>query len=434
MGAKTRLVRVREHGWIRRAEIGEIHWRRLRRADRQVEREQGSSVFDWSRTDVAKAGSLVGILAVEGLTVEILPKVDAIEGKDDSDSAQQNLLFMLRRAGWLPFRETGSAGLAPEAGSLLDAFARLFADRLLKEWRRGPDRAYLRREENLRFLRGRLVLPQHFRLNAIQKDRFYVAHDLLVEDTPLGRLLKAAVRLLLGTVRDRSTLHVLGVLVEEMSFVCDVDIGEARTIRASLGRLNERYRSLRDFARLVLGAMSPSPRAANETSFSVLFPMEQVFEAYVASTLRKWAPRMGIERSRVRVQGRGDRRCLLRAVATGKGRVQLKPDIWISPAGEGRGIILDTKWKLPEKDRSVGPASSDVYQMLAYAQVYDPCHLLLVYPRTKQTGEMEWCFPGDRHRLRVVAWPVEGPLAESESQMFEEVASWITGKHVGCVS
>ena len=77
MGAKTRLVRVREHGWIRRAEIGEIHWRRLRRADRQVEREQGSSVFDWSRTDVAKAGSLVGILAVEGLTVEILPKVDA---------------------------------------------------------------------------------------------------------------------------------------------------------------------------------------------------------------------------------------------------------------------------------------------------------------------------------------------------------------------
>ena len=99
------------------------------------------------------------------------------------------------------------------------------------ELRRGPDRAYLRSEENLRYLRGRLLLPQHFRRNAIQKDRFFVAHDVLEEDTPLGRLLKAAVRLLLGTVRDRSTLHVLGVLVEEMSFVSDVDIGGARTIR-----------------------------------------------------------------------------------------------------------------------------------------------------------------------------------------------------------
>lgn len=428
MGAENRLVRVREHGWIRRAEVGEIRWRRLQRADRQVEREEGSSVFDWSRTDAAKAGSLVGVLAVEGLTVEILPKVDEVDGADGSDCAQQNLLFMLRRAGWLPFREAGTAALEQEVGSLLDVFARLFAGRLLAEWRRGPDRAYLRREENLRYLRGRLVLPQHLRQNAIQKDRFFVEHDVLEEDTALGRLLKAAIRLLLGTCRDRSTLHLLGMLMEEMSFVSDVGIAEARTIHAPLGRLNERYRPLRDFAKLVLGAMSPSPRAATETSFSILFPMEQVFEGYVAETLRMWAPRLGIERSRVRVQGRGDRRFLLRSVATGKGRTQLKPDVWIASGGEGRGIVLDTKWKLPEKSRSIGPSPADVYQMLAYAQAYDPRDLLLVYPRYQMSGERDWYFPGGRHRLRVVEWPVEAPLAERESLLFDEIRAWVEGE------
>jgi len=432
MGAETRVVRVREHGWIRRAEVGDTRWRRLRRADRQVERNQGSSVFDWSRTDAAKAKSLVGVLAVEGLTVEVLPKVDTTEWEEGSDCAQQNLLFMLQRAGWLPFRETGTSGLEQESGSLLDVFARLFADRLLEELRRGHDRAYLLREENLRFLRGRLVLPRHLRLNAIQQDRFFVAHDVLEEDTPLNQILKAAVRLLFGKVRDRSTLHVLGILIEEMSFVSDISVDEARTIRAPLGRMNERFRVSRDFARLVLGGSSPSLRSARETSFSILFPMEKVFEGYVAGTLRRWAPRFGIERSRIRVQGKGDRRFLLHAVGTGKGRALLGPDIWIKASGDEGGIILDTKWKLQDSSASVSPSPGDVYQMLAYAQAYDPSVALLVYPKIGKSTETEWFFPGDRHRLQIVEWPVGKPLADTESWLFDEVAEWITaggGEH-----
>jgi len=427
-----RLVRVLEHEFLHRADVGETCWRRLQRADREVARTQGSSVFDWSRDSVAKAKSYVGVLAVEGLTVEVLPKADDLE---TDASAQRNLLFMLRRAGHLPFRDAGMAGLAEEKGSLLDVFARVFAQRLLAELRRGPDRGYVRREDNLRCLRGHLLIPQNIRINAFDRTRFYVAHDQFEEDTPLNRLLKAAVYKLCGSVGSADTRHVLGVILEELSFVTDVPATAALAARVPLGRLNERFRPLRDFARRVLGATSPAPTAASQSSFSILFPMEQLYEAFVAGCLRRWAPRLGLERTQVRVQARGDRRWLLTGVHSGRGRAQLRPDVWVSPSGTGTGIVFDTKWKLvSSQERSKGVSPSDIYQMLAYAQAYQPELLLLVYPRIRGMEEREWYFPGKKHRLRVVEWPVNASHQDDEEAMARKVESWVAGVSSGATT
>ena len=46
-------------------------------------------------------------------------------------------------------------------------------------------------------------------------------------------------------------------------------------------RKNARFRTLLDFARLVLDGVSPTLSAGDERSFSLLFPMHRVFEAFV---------------------------------------------------------------------------------------------------------------------------------------------------------
>jgi len=64
----------------------------------------------------------------------------------------------------------------------------------------------------------------------------------------------------------------------------------------------------------------------------------------------------------------------------------LRPDILVR---EGRKphVVADTKWKrLGAKEPNLGVASSDVYQVLAYARRYDLDQAVLVYPHDPALG------------------------------------------------
>jgi 5-methylcytosine-specific restriction enzyme subunit McrC len=68
--------------------------------------------------------------------------------------------------------------------------------------------------------------------------------------------------------------------------------------------------------------------------------------------------------------------------ATGTRRFATRPDIIVSKDGKPL-LIIDTKWKrlkgeIDDAKRGVGQA--DVYQMMAYAHVYNSNSLMLLYP------------------------------------------------------
>jgi 5-methylcytosine-specific restriction enzyme subunit McrC len=76
---------------------------------------------------------------------------------------------------------------------------------------------------------------------------------------------------------------------------------------------------------------------------------------------------------------------------TGIRRFATKPDIVISREGK-RLLIIDTKWKrlkgeMDDVKRGVGQA--DVYQMMAYAHVYDSNLLMLLYPHHDELPDGE---------------------------------------------
>ncbi len=105
--------------------------------------------------------------------------------------------------------------------------------------------------------------------------------------------------------------------------------------------------------------------------FSLLFPMNDLFEKYVAALMRKALAGSGIE---VVDQG-GHRACL--GAFTGEhlesGDVfRTKPDIILRQSGRLLAII-DTKWKklaTNPLDRKHGVSQADVYQLMAYARLY----------------------------------------------------------------
>ena len=99
--------------------------------------------------------------------------------------------------------------------------------------------------------------------------------------------------------------------------------------------------------------------------------MNDLFEMFIGQCLKRaLAPR------RVQLQ---DRRHSALISEGGRPRFALCPDVVIGP--EAQPVVLDTKWKLLRpSEQKLGVERSDIYQMLAYAQAYNPKGLVLLYP------------------------------------------------------
>jgi 5-methylcytosine-specific restriction enzyme subunit McrC len=381
--ADTGVVPVRREGdvWhVPRRLLG-----RLKAFDESYAlKNRGVPVFDWSARKYVKATSLVGVIQVPGLTVEILPKIDTSASRAESQQlAQDNLLYMLAFTRNVPLMERDLAALSRQKMPLLDALIGIFVERLMAELLRGLDHAYVHREENLACLKGKLLFSQQVRHNAAHRERVFVGYDDFVADTWPNRILKAGCRRLLGMTSVSRLQKRLRETIALLDDVSDREIGLHDFDRVHLTRNNERFRPLLEFCRMVLCGESPTAATGKGQTFSLLFPMEKLFEEFVAAFICRHAADFGLERAGIHVQAKGRQRHLLLRDDDSK-RFLLKPDIVVERAPRDVQLIIDTKWKhlkTSEVDMNNGVAQSDIYQLYAYAHSYRCAHNVLLFPR-----------------------------------------------------
>ena len=325
-----------------------------------------------------KAGQVVGVLAIPGRSVEILPK---IEGKDDA--VRKALIHMLTVAHDLPRGRRRARGAGHATTRPSGTRIQLFAERLLAAVRRSLPHRYVAQEDDLRLLRGKLLATRQITHLAARPDRLACRFDELSEDTPLNRLLKAAVARLRRVVRTEANARLLAELAARFEAVGDSPHPLRKPVR--LDRTNAAFHALHTLARLFFAGEWQSTASGGALGFALLFPMNDLFERFVGKSLRRaLAPRS------VRLQP-GDHHALIGA--NGRPLFALRSDATIE-APEGP-IVLDTKWKrlAPGEEtlgietlsvETLGVAQSDVYQMLAYARAYGVARLILLYPWTRR--------------------------------------------------
>ncbi|MFM2273991.1 MAG: hypothetical protein RL702_3056 [Pseudomonadota bacterium] len=329
------------------------------------------------------ARQVVGVLSAPGASLEILPKVDPDTAAEPDQSVRSRLVHMLDVALGLDLSVGTTAALARQDETLLDVLVRLFADQLLAEVRRGLPRRYQQREDDLPALRGRLDATRQFTVNAVRADRLSCRFDELDPDTPLMRIMKSCVIALGRHARAFETKRRLGELRHVLADITDLPPARLPWGDVRIDRTNRRWRSLFALARLLLRrewqATHHTPNGAEGPT--LLFPMNDLFESYVAEQLRRGLAGEGVE---VAVQG-GLRHCLgeWREGADCTGSVFLtRPDILLRRGGRVVAVI-DTKWKklsADPLDPRHGVSQTDVYQLMAYARIYECPRLMLLYP------------------------------------------------------
>ncbi|MGL5900888.1 MAG: McrC family protein, partial [Lactobacillaceae bacterium] len=133
------------------------------------------------------------------------------------------------------------------------------------------------------------------------------------------------------------------------------------------------------WAQLILSGMSPSALQGNTKAISLLFPMEAVFESFVARTLPHELP------PHLKVQPQVSTYSLVKHGL--HDYFKLRPDLLIqSFQPVETKMVMDTKWKLvdssQQKKSLYGLAQADFYQMFAYGQKYlaGSGEMYLIYP------------------------------------------------------
>lgn len=331
--------------------------------------------------EVLQVKNYVGVVFMpDGSQIEVLPKVAKVNSDAVShDDARASLLMMLKTLKSFRYLQTNSAQLAKNKMPLLEVFISQFLTAVNRLIKRGLRSDYVREQDNLAFLKGKLLVGKQLRHNAINKHKFYVEYDEFLQDRPANRLIHSALRRVNGYSRNADNQK----LCRELLFAF-ADIPVSKDIsndfaQLKLDRSMSHYESSLAWTRLILDGFSPLTLQGKTNAFSLLFPMESVFESYVASILNKYLP------THLSLTTQASSKSLV--VHNKAKHFRLKPDLLIQHAlGEKKGLnhsVLDTKWKLVKQDKSAyGLSQSDFYQMFAYGHKYlnGAGELFLIYP------------------------------------------------------
>lgn len=235
----------------------------------------------WLRLD-----NYVGVLETPcGTRLEILPK--HVEREGDPAEGRALLRKMIAAALDLPAREAGMASLQRFDASLSEWVMGQFLAALDHLVKRGLRSDYLRIEGAERYLRGQLDTIRQMRQPPGRQHVFQIRHDLYLPDRAENRLLKTA----LDRICHLTQVPAQWQLAQELRSLLQ-DIPSSHDVAADFGlwrndRLMAHYQPLRPWSELILYRQMPLALVGEWHGISMLFPMEKLFERYVATALRR---------------------------------------------------------------------------------------------------------------------------------------------------
>lgn len=327
---------------------------------------------------IITARNYVGLITMtDGTVIEILPK---IAGADISvGDTKRIFLEMLKTLKDVTFKDFNISHLHTEKLSLLEIFIKMFLDEVSVLTKQGLKAAYMPVEANERFYKGKLLASQNIKHNLMNYERFFVRYDDFSFNRPENRLIKSTLHFLLKQTVDSRNRHNAARLLTFFESVDYSESYESDFSKCISDRSMNHYDKALSWCRVFLKGNSFTAFAGSEVALALLFPMEKIFESFVAAKFRK---HLG---NGVSLRTQDTRYSLFDSPTCA---FALRPDL-VLESGE-RTFVLDTKWKLlSDNVRNNGISQSDMYQMYAYSKKYNADSVVLLYPQSDNVSKGE---------------------------------------------
>ena len=363
----------------------------------------------------------------DGVTIEVLPKIyKASEGTIvDAKSCRRVFLEMLKH-----FNNTNALSFQNASIStskdfpLLEVYISNYLDALEDLLSMGLRKGYTQVEENSNFLKGKLLVSQNIRRNAVDQSKFYIRHSEYMEDIPQNRILMSTLNRLMDLTNSAANEGRIYAIQGRMGDI-PVSSNIENDLRAckSGNRLFSAYDQLLDWSEHILHGEGFTAFAGPTVNLALFFSAESLFESYVAYLFTEYAKKNG----GWSIHPQHTAYYLVDEHRDKGGIFKLRPDIVAISDNDNNDVrILDTKWKIVNaKDMrgNYGISQADMYQLYAYGQKYrikndnNNPQLTLLYPATDKFNKEqiieEFIYDDVESGLKIKAVPFD--LSDKET-------------------
>lgn len=348
--------------------------------------------------EVIRVKNYVGIISLKsGTVIEVLPKIADKSTSYEIPFARRTVVEMLKSCGKIPYKSFQNAKLSYERMNLYEIYIRLFLDELNTLYKKGLKAGYVPFEGNENFLKGKLIFSEHIKRNFAHKEKFYVSYDVFSFDRVENRLIKSTLLYLKAKSRDednRRDIRRMLLIFEDITPSTNYDGDFAR---CAGDRTVKDYADILLLCKVFLHKQSFTMYGGKSDATALLFPMDKLFESFVAERMIPAAYSHGFKLEK---QDKG--KFLFGEKKSGK--FPLRPDIVLYPMkADGQIIIIDTKWKRLYKDeKNYGISQADMYQMYAYHTRYKNVKkVVLLYPHYEDIAADDYVTDAYGHKVTI---------------------------------
>ncbi len=344
-----------------------------------------SDVLDFMRInfkrhlgDVITIKNYVGLIQISNsCQIQVLPKISFSSGEDIGNSRTKRIfLKMLCSMKDFPCKVFNEASIKSEKMSLYEIFISMYLEETRRLVKNGIKSGYISQEDNLRYCRGKFLINKQLQYNIAHKERFYMAYDEFLQDRPENRLIKSTLLKLQKQTTSVKNSSEIKQLLTAFEMIAPSVNYQKDFAKSFIDRSTQDYKTLLQWSEVFLMNKGFTTFSGNKSAVALLFPMEKVYESYVAQQIKKFFVPVGWN---VSIQDKSHYLFNYKNNEICK-KFQLRPDIVLKK--ENHVVIMDTKWKrLEDNSKSnYGITQADMYQMYAYSKKYRTPDVWLLYP------------------------------------------------------
>lgn len=329
----------------------------------------GYQYFDLKHNAIAFK-QFVGVIQVDGLTIEILPKIDRYEPEENKSRWQKALMEMLRVTKRLKVQKVGQANVSRQSIHLLDIYFEWFLNEVQLLIHQGLVKQYYSKTDNVKALKGKLEFSGHIQKNLVHKERFYTTHQVYEKDHLIHQILGQALGIIAGLSKGTYLYSKCKTVQLDFPDVKSIKANESTFTKIPKSRKTAPYETVLSIARLIILNYAPNISSGSEKMLALLFDMNRLWEEYVLVKLKQACQDKDIE-----VYGQNS--------ASFWNTISIRPDIVLKRKSENTitdVFIIDTKWKNIDESQ---PSTHDLRQMYVYNEYWESKKSLLLYPSGK---------------------------------------------------
>ena len=319
-----------------------------------------------------KTKSWVGVIKYKNLHLEILPKLISEDANNDKKISEEersiilkNLIFMLSYTKNLDIKTNDNAKLSTEKNSFIEILIREFATSLFEALKRFTPKRYVREEENLNYLKGKIKFSENIRYNCTNQAKFYCEYDEFSENNLLNQLFLFVSTCLYNISNNSYNKKTLKFIINYYSDISFVRFDKFKARKIKLTRNQELFKKSFNLAKMFVEQTSVDLSKNKFENITLVWDMNKLFEEFIFELIKRKIPEC-------EAIAQKPKRLLKRENVT---RRDTRIDILIQKPQ----VIIDTKYKKFTDFDDI--SSADIYQVTTYCLLHNYKRAILLYPQ-----------------------------------------------------